>query len=382
MEGVFLKGKEQRELQIIYKASSGQMSRKEARTLLQVSERTVGRLIAQFRAEGISYIVHGNRNRAPANRTSDDVKKRVLTLVREKYFDFNMTHALQMILEETGVRIPRETFRRWVHSEGMVKHPHRRRTPPRYRRERMSKAGFMVMMDGSYHRWFADVESCLILALDDATSEILWAEFYYGAETTVSCMEVLRNVVLKRGSFRVLYVDQAGAYGGIKRSGFSQVERAMGELHTQVIYAQSPEAKGRIERLFRTLQDRLIPVMRLKGIRNLKDANRYLREEFIPHEYNGRFTCQAEDPNSAFTPLHASVDLDSIFCVKEYRQVARDHTISVAGERYLIDENLKYSIHGQKLELRWNQKGESWQAYFAGRPIRLVAIKRAQKISA
>jgi transposase len=380
---IVLKAKDQFELELVYKASSGQMSRKEARALLGISERTMGRWIAGFRQEGISFVRHGNSGRKPVNRSDDKVRELVQGLVKEKYFDFNMLHTLEKIREETGIIVGRERFRRWCHSIGMVKRlKQSRRSKPRFRRERMGQAGLLVMMDGSYHRWFGDVESCLILTLDDATSEVLYAEFFYGGETTVACMRVLRASIQNKGTFRVLYTDRAGVFGGIKRSGFSQVERAMEEIGTQLIYAYSPEAKGRIERLFQTFQDRLIPEMRIKGIRSLAEANRFLQEEFLPHHYRPRFTVLPRDPKNAFTLLHPSVDLDSIFSVKEYRQVAKDHTISLGGERFLIEDRLKYSIHGQKLEIRWKANGKDWQAYFAGRPLNLIRIQRAQKIPA
>jgi transposase len=377
-EGIFLKTKDQLLAEIVYKISSKQISRSDGIKLLGVSQRTLERYLRDFNKEGITFVSHGNRKRPPVNKTAEDLKETIQTLVQEKYFDFNMLHCLEKIREELGVEIKRETFRKWCHEIKAVKRSKRRRTYPRYRRERMSQAGLMLLMDGSHHRWFADVECCLNAAIDDATGEVPYAEFSYG-ETTWACLKVLRKIVEKKGIFRILYVDKAGVYGGIKRQGFSQVQRALNELGTQVIFAHSPEAKGRIERLWDTLQDRLIPEMRLKGIKSMDAANDYLQNTFLPHQYHPRFVVQAHNPQSAYIPVHPSHDLSSIFLLKEHRQVARDHTISLAGEKYLIDEHLKYSIHNQKLEIRKEENGQ-WQAFYAGKPIRLIKINQAKKI--
>jgi hypothetical protein len=236
----------------------------------------------------------------------------------------------------------------------------------------------MWQMDGSHHRWFAEVECCLNVVIDDATGEIPYAEFSY-EETTWACLKVLKKAIEKKGIFKTLYVDRAGVYGGIKRQGFSQVQRALRELGAEVLYAYSPEAKGRVERLFQTFQDRLIPEMRLKGVRTMAQANEYLQEVFIPHYYHPRLVVQAHNPKPAYVQLHPTVDLEKIFVQKEYRQVARDHTISLDGDRYLIDAPLKYSIHNQRLEIHRQEQGH-WKAYFAGKPIRLVKIKQARKV--
>ena len=378
-EGFIVRGRDKLCLDIVYKVYSGQLTRDEGKALLNISSSTLKRYLRDFRKEGIGFILHGNRGRAPKNQISPDLKKDVQGLVRERYFDFNLLH-LQEKLGEHQITVKRETLRKWCHEIKMVKRSKRRRSRPHYRRKRMSQAGLMVMMDGSHHRWFAEVECCLVVALDDATSEILFAEFSY-EETTVACLKVLRRVVEKHGSFKVLYTDRAGVFGGVKRSGFSQVERALGELGTEVIYAQSPEAKGRIERLFQTLQDRLVAEMRLKGIKNMAEANRFLQEEYIPHAHNPRFSVEAHNPKSAFVKLHAGVDLGSIFCVKEYRVVARDHTISFGADRYLIADRLKYSIHKQRIELRIEEGGK-WQAFFAGKPINLAKINIVKLLAA
>ncbi len=381
--GIVLRAKAQLKLDLIYRVSSGQLGRKEAQELLGVSQRTLERNLKQFRLLGVLSVCHGNRMKKPRNKTPEILKERVQALMKDKYFDFNMLHALEKIREETGLDLKRETFRKWCHEIGLVKRRQKRRTArARYYRQRMGIPGQMLLMDGSPHVWFGAEVSCLIAAIDDATGEVPYAEFF-ASESTLSCMKVLHKIVEKKGAFQLLYVDRAGIYGGIKRQGFSQVSRALGELDTHVIYANSPQAKGRVERLFKTLQDRLIPELRLNGIYNLREANAYLNDVFLPEQFHPRFTVKPREPGrTAYRLLHSSVDLQEVFVIKERRLVGLDQTISLNGQKFLIDERLRHSLHGQAIELRQHPEDGSWAAFFAGKPIRIIPIKVAQKIAA
>ena len=284
-----------------------------------------------------------------------------------------MLHCLEKLESEHGIKIKRETFRKWCHEINFVKRAKRRRSKPKFYRERMAQAGLMIQMDGSTHRWFGGKVSCLIATIDDASSEIPYAEFF-DSETVFSCMKVLKEVIQKKGCFSILYVDRAGVYGGIKRSGFSQVQRAMEELNIKTIYAQSPEAKGRIERLFQTFQDRLVPELRLKGIKTFDAANDYLQNNFIPEYYSIRYCREVPGQSSAYRELPKSINLNEIFCIKEQRSVSRDHTLSLDSERYQISGKLKYSIYKQKIEIR-TYLDRQWKAFYAGKEIQLIRVK-------
>ncbi len=190
----------------------------------------------------------------------------------------------------------------------------------------------------------------------------------------LDCMRVLRRVVEKRGAFKTLYVDQAGVYGGIKRSGFSQVARALKELGTHVIYAQSPDGKGRVERLFRTMQDRLIPEFRINNITTMATANRFLKEIYLPN-HNNRFAIKAHNPEQAYRTIAPDQSLDDIFCQKEYRTMGKDHTLSLGGEHWMVVDPLKRSIADQRIEIRIKPSGI--EAYFAGRTLNIIKIKKA-----
>lgn len=243
----------------------------------------------------------------------------------------------------------------------------------------MSQEGLMLQMDGSHHLWFGGRFLCLLAAIDDATSEV-FARFYEG-ETTNACLDFLKDLIKHKGVFKILYTDKAGVYGGIKRENFSQVERAVGELGAQVIYAHSPQAKGRVERLFGTLQDRLVAELRLNGVGTIEAANEYLQNVYLPHQHNPKNMVLAHNPISAYRSLPPNIDLEAIFCVKEYRIVGRDHTVSIAGEKWMIADSIRESITKQKVELRWDKWG-NWAAYFGKTKIKMIKVNRAQKIAA
>ena len=181
-------------------------------------------------------------------------------------------------------------------------------------------------MDGSPQRWFGDEKSCLIAIIDDATSDIN-AQFF-PSETTEGCMKVMRAHIEKRGIFKTLYVDRADIFGGPKRSNFSQMQRACGELGIEIIFANSPQGKGRIERSFDTFQDRLVPEFRLHNITDMGNANRYLQEEFIPNYWAKNVMVQPTGLRTAFKPIPDDLDLNTICVQKEYRKIRQDHTFS------------------------------------------------------
>lgn len=372
-----VRAKDQLKLEVICKVFKGHLSRHEGQQLLNISERTLRRYLSSYDKHGVAFLRHGNFRRRPVNKVNEDLKKKVQNLIELKYFDFNVLHLQEMLKEELGEKIKYETLRKWCHEIHLVKRRHKRRSKPRKLRQRMSQEGLMVQMDGSHHAWFGERFLCLLAAIDDATGEVS-ARFYEG-ETTLACLDFLGDFVRSKGVFKVLYTDKAGVYGGIKRENFSQVERALGEIGTQIIYAHSPEAKGRIERLFNTLQDRLVAELRLNNITTIEDANKYLDEVYLP-KHNSKFMVLAHNPVSANRAVAKDVDLDNIFCIKEYRVVGRDHTVSLKGERWMIADPLRFSISKQKIEIRYDKWGD-WSAYFARRPIKLVKVKKDYRLA-
>ena len=345
--------------------------------VLGVSQRTVTRMARRIEAKGLLGVIHGNRDKAPSNKLSETFKNKVMKLVEEKYFDFNMTHCLEALKEREEIVIKYSTFRRWCHDRHFVKRRKRSRGVARNRRIRMQSEGLLLQMDGSPHRYNGKDEWCLIAAIDDATSDIPYAEFFL-SEDTINCMRVMQKIIEKKGIPYAIYVDKAGCLGGGKRALFNQFKRACGELNIRIIFASSPEAKGRIERTWDTFQDRIIPEMRLRNIHRMPAANEYLQTQFIPNYWQQKNTVVAHSLESSYKPVPSDKDLREIFCLKEYRSVKRDHTLSWAGVTYQLDSPLKYSIRGQQIELRTYQD-LSWVAFFAGKPIELRLILPPQR---
>ena len=374
-----MSAKEQLELDVVVKVSTGVIERKVGQQVLDVCERTLRRYLESNEKEGVLGVKHGNCGRAPVNRTDSELKKKVQELVQSKYFDFNMTHCLEKLKKDESICIGRETFRQWCHEIKMVKRAKRRSAKVRRQRTRMQQTGLMLQMDGSPHAWFGGLPSCLIAAIDDADSDVPFAEFF-NSEDTISCMRVLEQIVRKKGIFHILYVDKAGIFGGPKRCHFSQVKRALLELGIQIIFADSPEAKGRIERLWNTFQDRLIPEMRIRNIHGFDSANCFLQEQFLPNEYANKFKVQPANIQTAYRPLPNGIDLREVFCLKEDRSVNRDHTFSWNNVLYRIDSDLKHSIWRQKIEIRTYQD-LSWKVFFAKKELQVSLVNLPEKQS-
>ena len=241
--------KAQLTVDIIAKVAERKITIINAAKLLNKSRRTIERYLKKYQKVGIQFVIHQNSGKPPANKISDAVKRAVQALIKEKYFDVNLAHLRELLEDNEQIQVKRETLRSWAHEIHHVKRAKRRRTQARKRRERMESPGLLLQMDGSPHRWFGDKKSCLIAIIDDATSEI-HAEFFK-SETTLGCLKVLRDYIDKKGVFKVLYVDKAGIFGGPKRCNFSQVQRACKELGIEIIFANSPQGKGRFSGAYR-----------------------------------------------------------------------------------------------------------------------------------
>lgn len=373
-----MNSKAQLAVDIIAKVAEGRLTIANATKLLNKSRRTIERYLHRYRKIGVQFIIHGNTGKPPVNKTPDKLKQTVQQLIREKYYDLNLLHLAELLSVNEHIVVKRETLRGWAHDIHHVKRAKRRRSRVHKHRERMESAGLMLQMDGSPHRWFGNKKSCLIDAIDDATSE-LFAEFF-PSETTAGCLKVLRSIIEKRGLFKTLYVDRAGIFGGPKRSNFSQMQRACEELGIEIIFASSPQGKGRVERAFDTLQDRLIPELRLNNINDMIAANSYLQHVSIPQFWNKQLTVKSKTSNSEYKPLSAHINLDNICVTKEFRKIRNDHTFSYGNKFYFIESPIEHSIAHQKIEIR-NVTKDSFEAYFAGRLLSVSEVIEPIKTS-
>ncbi len=354
-----LNSKEQITLDVISKVSSGKLGIKQAQQILNKSESTIFRYLRFYDQKGALFVKHGNCFKVPKNKTPLELETRIIELCKQKYFDFNRSHARELIAENEGIIIAKDTFNRICSRHKILNKniKKRKKNKSRYRRERMAQKGLMLQLDGSPHKWFGREKTCLVAIIDDADSDLLHAEFSK-TETTFACMNVVKQVLKSYGVFNLLYTDKAGIFGrdplnyayAVKREGFSSLKSCLAKFGTHIIHAHSPEAKGRIERAFKTLQDRLIPEMRLAGVTSIDEANKYLKEVYLP-KHRSNFKIEAQKEESAFSPLLSSVNLDEYFYKEETRIIKNDHTISYESKTIDIDP-LGENFAGKELSIR------------------------------
>lgn len=296
--------------------------------------------IFKIKTKGIKAGLEGIlRPRHPAyNKIPQKTIKAVAFLRQEYYYDFNLMHFKDKLEENHNIKLSYESIRQILIKEGLYT-PKKKRIIHR-RRRRMPKAGMLIQMDSSQHQWLKDVKEpwWLTAMIDDANNEIPYARFF-PKDTLFSNMQVIRKSVEIKGIFMCLYVDKASHFKTTRHQGIhynvnpeqddTQIERALGELGINIIFANSPQAKGRIEIRFKLFQDRLIKEMRLAGIKNYAQANKYLLEKFLPW-YNQRYTIK--NLESGYLPLPQDKNLDLIFCVKKERVVNFDNTIQFCGQ--------------------------------------------------
>lgn len=336
---------EVRRLNVVQSAIEGRMTQKAAAEMMGLSERQVRRLVRGVRERRERGIIHGLRGRPSNRRFSEETRVRVLSLYQDRYPDFGPTFATEKLLECDGIKISDETLRRWLIEAGFWK-KRRKRSGFRQWRPRKGCFGQMIQMDGSHHDWLEGRGPTLVLMgyIDDATNRTYGR--FYDYEGTLPAMDSFKKYVQKYGLPLSVYLDRHTTYKSSKKltewdevegsESLSQFERALKELDVEVIHALSPQAKGRIERLFGVLQDRLVKEMRLAGITTKEQANAFLKE-YLPR-YNKRFgVCPANDTD-VHVPLPSQVDLNRCLCIKTERTIRKDNTIALDGRLYQIEQ--------------------------------------------
>lgn len=381
--GVKMGFNESFQVDICHQVLRGDMPAKLAALKINKSYRQTLRIIEKVRAKGIVGIKHGNFGKIPVNKSNLELKQKILNLYKAEYFDFNMTHFLEQIKVDHGLIVPYETFRLWAHEVSHVKRKHRKRKKPHPLRNRMLRVGMMLQMDGSDHDWFGTgLKSVLIGCIDDATSECIYAEFF-PAEDRISVMTVMQRVFEKFGVPELIYVDQAAAHGktGIFRkfSGWqdhiTDLERTLYSFGCRMIFATSPQGKGRIERMWNTFQDRLIPEIRRQGIRRIPHANEYLWNHFIPN-HNKKFGVMATDPTPAWKVLNFQKieQLYNLFYLQEFRKILSGELISMGGVKYVIEHEFEFSLEGLQIEIRTYLDGQQ-KLFYADREVFIESEK-------
>jgi transposase len=320
--------------EVICRAISGQIHWFQAAEILGVSVRTMRRWKEYYQKKGYDGLFDRRRRRPSPKRVPYAQVEAVLRLYRERYSDFHVKHFHEKLTEEHGIPLSYTWVKTALQEAGLIAR-RARRGPHRKRRPRRPMEGMLLHLDGSTHRWLSlcpDQRDDLLVLMDDATSRVYEARLVE-EEDTRSSMTVLRDCVKRRGVFCALYTDRGSHFaltpqegGPVDRSRPTQIGRALKELHIESIFAYSPQARGRSERLFGTWQGRLPQELRLRGIRDRAAANAFLRKTFIPW-HNRHFAVAPEQPGSAFTPLVDKTLLERVFCLEHTRLVDNDNTV-------------------------------------------------------
>ncbi len=397
--------REAQRYKVISEVNEGYLKAREASEILGLSERQIYRIKSRVQKEGSGGVIHKSKDKKSPRWLTEKMRDKIDHLYKTKYRGFNLTHMTEYLNSEERIRVSRESVRQILLGKGSYS---KKKSYPRHRqwREPSFREGHMIQYDTSDHDWLEGrgPKLYLIGGVDDATSKVAGAKFVL-TDGVRENMEVFKGIVQKRGIPLSVYVDRDSNF---KTTRYQQIEyqlrgeypytqfaRALRELDIKMIYAHSPQAKGRIERKFGVLQDRLCSELRLHNISTLEEANRYLTQEFIP-KHNRMFSRLAKETGSAYRPVPQGLKLKDIFCLKEERTVAADNTISYNGRHFQIlpdeyrlsffkakakvheylDGSLSIFYQGKKLKHRpiSKEKTKSYQPIFTQKKNELITI--------
>lgn len=367
-------------LDAVHHVELGRLTVGEAAQVVGLSRRQMRRVRSAVAEKGEAGVMHGNHGRAPWNRRSEAEQRRVAMLFRTRYAGFNDQHFTEKLGECESLKVSRATVQRWLRAAGLG--AARKRRPPKHRRRRDRKpqAGMMILWDGSRHAWLEDRGPmlCLVGAVDDATSELLPGAHFVEQECAAAYLRTLRAIVREKGVPWSAYMDQ---HGSLRRNDDhwtieeelrgeqdpTQVGRALKELGIEVIFALSPQAKGRVERVWGTLQDRLVSELRLAGARTLAEANAVLTRSRGPH--NRKFAVPAADAQPAWRAAPKGLDLDRACAFRYEATVQNDNTVRRGGRIFDVPPGpAGRSWARSTIELRQLLDG-SWRIYAQDRII-------------
>ena len=348
-ETITLNTQEQKRAMVLNRIQAGQLSVAQAAGVLALSARHVRRILAAYEKEGPAALAHGNRGRQPAHRISEAVRAQVVDLARTKYQGCNQQHLRDLLHEREGISLSRSSVRRIVEQAGLAAPRRHKRRVHRRRRERYPQQGMRLQIDGSRHGWLQERGPWLTLlaAIDDATGKLAAAVFRE-QEDAAGYFLLVRQVVERQGRPLALYHDRHGIFAPTSvateadslqeqlagKQDPSQFGRLLEELAISSIAARYPQAKGRVERLFGTLQDRLVIELRLANARTLEQAQQ-VAADYLPR-FNAQFAVAAAQPGTAYRPLSEPSQVEALFCFKYLRTVGADNVVNFAGQRLQI----------------------------------------------
>lgn len=371
------------------------MTSRDAAEVLNLSERQIKRLKAGVKKDGEVFVIHKNRGRKPKHTIPGEIREEIVFLARNKYKGVNYTHLSELLEEHEGMTISQSSVSRILKAKG-IKSPRKHRPPKLHRsRERKPQEGLLLQMDASPYEWIPGIKCSLHGAIDDARGNITGLCFCEN-ECLNGYFEVKRQTILEYGLPVSVYVDQHTIFKAPSNTkltlydelegkvlAYTQFSRAMQELSVGIIYARSPQAKGRIERLWETLQDRLVLELRLAGIKSIKEANAFL-PGFIKR-FNTRFAVVPREPQSAYRPLEEDINIDYILCRKEARKACHGSIFSFGGQIYQVIKNNQVVtipnkaaitvLTSPRFGMRAEYKGSVYQVRKTVRPAKVLLKK-------
>jgi len=384
---------ERRRLTVFSRVKQRAISVAQAGRLLELSERQARRLWKRYRQKGDAGLIHGLRGR-PGNAGQATLKGKALALYREKYRDFSASHAAEFLAKDK-IKVPRNTLWRWLKAQGLIVNG-RKVKQHRRRRERRSCVGELLQMDGSTHAWFGrELPACvLFVMIDDASSQV-FARFY-ATEDTAAAFDLLGRYVRRWGLPLALYVDRDSIYKvndpearqqareTAQNEPLTQFGRAMKSLGVQVIAANSPQAKGRVERVNRTFQDRLVKELKLLGIVTIEQANAYLEKTFLTSL--NELICQTPSGGANLhRPVPRVFRLEDVLCHQEPRAVGQDWCVTYDHRILQIEKKHQaLALAGKRVDVLHRADGTLQLLYqgrplifkeMAGRPVKIAAKK-------
>ena len=328
---------------LIEQVENQRVRQMDAAEMLGISDRHFRRLLKAYREEGPSGLLSKKRGKASNRKTPEKLRQRAIGLIKKNYQGFGPSLATEKLRERHKIKVSNETVRKWMIEEGFWKARKQKKLKVYQRRNRRSKEGELIQIDGSAHDWFEGRRGkcCLLGFIDDATSKIMHLKFVE-VESTRGYLQSLREYIEKYGKPECCYSDRHSIFRinqieeGYKKKGITQFGRALKELDIELICANTPQAKGRIERLFNTLQDRLVKELRLEGISSIEGGNKYLTKYMEKH--NKKFGVEAEKKENGHRKVGTDEDLGKTLCYKEERIISKNLEISYGGRVIQIQE--------------------------------------------
>lgn len=347
---VVMRQKELKRLHVIRKVLEKGIKQVAAAEILSLSSRQIRRITKRVRLEGDKGVVHKSRGQPSKRRIPNTTREKIIDLYRSQYSDFGPTLASEKLEERNHLHVSDETLRLWLLASGDWKKRRKMRGHRRWR-ERKGHRGEMIQMDGSHHDWFEGrgPECVLMSYIDDATGKVFGR--FYAYEGTIPALDSFKRYIQKNGLPISLYLDRHTTYKSTAKVSaedilneevpLSEFERALKELDVNLIHATSAQAKGRVERLFRTLQDRLIKEMRLRGLRTMQEGNQFL-QQYLP-VYNHRFSVPPREKQDLHRSLAKGFNLDAILCIKTERVLRNDFTVAHNKKLYQVEDRIRAS---------------------------------------